>query len=277
MLKTIIKSFVIGSSMMIPGVSGGSMAMILGEYDHLISAVANLFSKKTFFTNFIYLLVFLVFALLGIVLVASPLEMLLDRYSTVIMYLFIGAVAGTVPMMLKKAKTEKLDFISLVYIAIGILLVLSIRFIPPGIFNPTLDNGIFSILLQILGGIIISVGLILPGISTSYLLLVFGLYESILSAINNHEFLSLLPIMLGLVGGILVLSKALDEAMKKAPKVTYTLILGFLLGSIKEIYPGLPSSYMIILALLLFVSGFLLVYFLSLAEEKREIEESTSN
>ena len=270
MLKTIVKGFIVGSSMMIPGVSGGSMAMILGIYDRLIASIPALFKKKTFVESFKFLLVFVIAALAGILIVARPLDALISRYSIVIMYLFLGAVCGTIPMMVKKAHSEGFDIPSLIYIAIGILIVFSIDFIPEGIFNPSLNASFTDILIQLLGGVLVSIGLVLPGISTSYLLLVLGLYEPLLSALSNGEFLSLIPLVLGLLVGILALTKGLEIAMNRYPKITYMMILGFLLGSIREIYPGIPSSWSIIVAILLFVLGFVVVYKLSLFEENEE-------
>ena len=195
MLKTIVKGFIIGSSMMIPGVSGGSMAMILGEYDRLISSIPSLFSRKTFLESLKYLSVFVLAALAGIVIVARPLEILINRYALIIMYLFLGAVCGTIPMMVRKAHSEGFDLKSLVCVILGIILVFSIELIPEGIFNPSLDSGFFDILIQVLGGILVSVGLVLPGISTSYLLLVLGLYEPIIEALSNNQFTLLIPIL----------------------------------------------------------------------------------
>ena len=268
MIKTAIKAFIVGSSMMIPGVSGGSMAMILGIYDRLISSVPELFSRKTFKTSFIFLFVFLIAACLGIILVAKPLEILISKYSLTIMYFFLGAVIGTIPMMFRKAQSQGFDFPSFIYIALGIGLVFSVELLPPGIFTPTLDGGFFSILIQFLGGVLVSIGLVLPGISTSYLLLVLGLYEPVIGAISNHQFLSLIPLAVGLVGGILALTKVLEVAMKKYPKVTFMMILGFLLGSLKEVYPGFPSGWNILISAVLLVLGFVIVYKLSKFEEE---------
>ena len=270
MLKTIVKGFIVGSSMMIPGVSGGSMAMILGEYDRLISSIPSLFSRKTFLESLKYLSVFVFAALAGIVIVARPLEILINRYALIIMYLFLGAVCGTIPMMVRKAHSEGFDLKSLVCVILGIILVFSIELIPEGIFNPSLDSGFFDILIQVFGGILVSVGLVLPGISTSYLLLVLGLYEPIIEALSNNQFTLLIPIVLGLLVGILALTKILEIAMSRYPKITYMMILGFLLGSIKEIYPGLPSGIGILIAIILFVLGFFVVYKLSLFEEESE-------
>ena len=171
-------------------------------------------------------------------------------------------------MMVKKAHSEGFDIPSLVYIVIGIVLVFSIELIPEGIFNPSLDVSFFDVMIQILGGILVSIGLVLPGISTSYLLLVLGLYEPIISALSNNQFVSLIPIVLGLLVGILALTKILQIAMERYPKITYMMILGFLLGSIKEIYPGFPDGWGILIAIILFIIGFIVVYELSLFEER---------
>lgn len=259
--------------MMIPGVSGGSMAMILGEYDRLISSIPSLFSRKTFLGSLKYLSVFVLAALAGIIIVARPLEILINRYALIIMYLFLGAVCGTIPMMVRKAHSEGFDLKSLVCVILGIILVFSIELIPEGVFNPSLDSGFFDILIQVFGGILVSVGLVLPGISTSYLLLVLGLYEPIIEALSNNQFTLLIPIVLGLLVGILALTKILEIAMSRYPKITYMMILGFLLGSIKEIYPGLPSGIGILIAIILFVIGFFVVYKLSLFEEESEKSE----
>lgn len=276
MLKTIVKGFIVGSSMMIPGVSGGSMAMILGIYDRLIASIPALFSKKTFKESFKFLAIFVIAALAGIMIVARPLDALISRYSVIIMYLFLGAVCGTIPMMVKKAHSEGFDLQSFIYILLGVLIVFSIDFIPEGIFNPSLDASFTDILIQLLGGVLVSVGLVLPGISTSYLLLVLGLYEPLLSALSNGEFLSLIPLVLGLLVGILALTKGLEVAMNRYPKVTYMMILGFLLASLKEIYPGIPSGFGIVLAIILFILGFIVVYKLSLYEEENEMKEGES-
>ncbi len=268
MLKTIVKAFVVGSSMMIPGVSGGSMAMILGIYDRLIDAVPGLFAKDERKSSFLFLLVFALSAMAGIVLVAKPLELLITRHALVMSYLFLGAVLGTVPMMVKKAKSQGFDPVSVFWIILGAAVVLSITLIPEGVFSPGLDMSAESLFLQFVGGVLVSVGLVLPGISTSYLLLVLGLYEPIVAALGSYEFLSLVPIAIGLVCGILGLTKILQIAMRRYPKPTYMMILGFLIASLREIYSGLPSGWTILFCLALLVAGFFLVYRLSLMEDE---------
>lgn len=276
MLKLVVKAFIVGASMMVPGVSGGSMAMILGEYDRLIASVPALFGKTGRKRAFLYLAVFCISAVAGIVLAAKPLEWLISKFSVTVMYFFLGAVIGTVPMMFRKAKTHGFDALSLVFVAAGVLLVLSIEWIPEGAFALRLDKDFTSLLAQFLVGVLVSVGLILPGISTTYLLLVLGLYEPVLTALSGHDFLSLIPLCAGGLAGIFALTKLLQVAMRDYPRPSFLIILGFLLGSIKEIYPGIPSGAGIPVAVVLLAAGFLIVYKLSALEDAKEAQENAA-
>ena len=271
-----VKSFVVGASMMIPGVSGGSMAMILGEYDRLIGAVPALFARNERKGAFAYLAVFAVFGLLGILIAARPLEWLTTRFSVTVMYFFLGAVIGTIPMMFRKARAQKFDFPSIIYIAVGIAIVFSIDFIPENAIDLSVESGALSLLSQFLVGIVVSIGLILPGISTTYLLLVLGLYEPVLAALSSRNFLSLVPICAGGLAGILCLTKLLQVAMRDHPKPSFMMILGFLLGSLREVYPGLPAGAGIPVSIVLLIAGFIIVYKLSSLEDAKDAAEQAA-
>ena len=93
--------------MMVPGVSGGSMAMILGVYDDLISAVSSFFKNPK--GNLIFLGAFTAPALLGMVLFAEPLLNIIESYRLIAMYFFMGAVAGSIPMIYDKARVHRID------------------------------------------------------------------------------------------------------------------------------------------------------------------------
>ena len=275
-VKLAVKSFIVGASMMVPGVSGGSMAMILGEYDKLIGAVPSLFSKEKRKPAFFYLAVFAVSAILGILIAARPLEWLTTSFSGTVMYFFLGAVIGTIPMMFRKAKAQKFDFLSIIYIAIGIALVFSIDLIPENALSLRLEKNALSLLSQFLVGVLVSIGLILPGISTTYLLLVLGLYQPVLAALSSRNFLSLIPICAGGLAGILCLTKLLQVAMRDYPKPSFMIILGFLMGSLREVYPGLPSGAGIPVSVVLLAAGFVIVYKLSSLEDAKDAAEQAA-
>lgn len=253
--------------MMVPGVSGGSMAMVLGLYDRLISSLGNLF--KDFRNNFIFLCQFGIAGLLGIVLCANPISRIIEAFPVVAMFFFFGLVFGSVPMLYKKAEIREFRFSYLVWFLIGIVIVVSMEYIPT--FGSAGDDLTFTmILLQLITGVVVAIGFILPGISTSYLLLLLGTYEFVMNAIATHDFLALVPLLIGFAAGVLLLTKVLDMFMKRFPMQTYILILGFLLGSIYPVFPGVPQGLDILWSIVAFAVGAVIIYFVSKKEAELE-------
>ena len=99
-----------------------------------------------------------------------------------------------------------------------------------------------KLIMILIAGIIIAVALILPGISTSFLLLALGLYEDFLRAVQEFDMGFLIPLGIGVVLGVLLTTKALEYCLKQHPTPTYLMILGFILGSFGEIYIGWPVA-----------------------------------
>ncbi|MBQ3088807.1 MAG: DUF368 domain-containing protein [Clostridia bacterium] len=266
-LLLMFKGFFVGGTMMVPGVSGGSMAMILGIYNQLIESIANF--KKTPLKNAVFLIKFCIGAVLGIVLfsrfVIAP---LLDMFPLKVSYFFLGAVAGSVPMIYKTAGIKKFNLNAIIYPIIGMIFVLLIAIIPEGLFTPSNSFSIGNVLLQFVGGLFIAAGLILPGISVSQLLLMFGLYNSVIYINSIDDLLPLIPLGVGILLGCLVSAKLMNKAMEKHPQATYLIVFGFLLGSLPELFPSLPTGINIPFCILTFVAGFCFIFFL----QKFEIE-----
>lgn len=273
-LSTIIKGFIVGATMMVPGVSGGSMAMVLGAYDKLIASLGNLF--KDFKNNVIYLCQFGIAGLLGIVLCANPISRIIERFPIVSMFFFFGLVFGSVPMLYKKAEIKEFKVSYVIWFIIGIAIVVSMDYLPT--FGSAGDDLTFSmIILQLITGVVVAIGFILPGISTSYLLLLLGTYEFVMNAIATHDFIALIPLLIGFAAGVLLLTKVLDMFMKKYPTQTYILILGFLLGSIYPVFPGVPQGLDILWSIIAFAVGTVIIYFISKKEAELEAASEGNN
>lgn len=260
-IKTIYKGFFIGGTMLVPGVSGGSMAMILGIYNELILAVSSFFKNKK--RNALFLSLFVIGAGVGMFIFAKPLLSFIESYTMPMMYFFIGAVAGGVPMIYKYAGIKKISFGSVLYVFVGIILVLFIGCMPEDIFvvADTLQGT--RLIIQIMTGFIAAIALVLPGISVSYMLLVMGLYDSTVEAISKLDIVFLLPMGVGLVIGIVSTSKILEKSMINYPKPTYLIILGFILGSMTRVFPGLPVGNGIIMCAALLIAGYNVIRFIS--------------
>lgn len=283
----ILKGLIVGGTMMVPGVSGGSMAMVLGIYDELISSVSSFFKHKK--KSLIFLLLFLAGALSGMLLFSKPLGNLLTEYPVVLMYFFMGAVAGSIPMILRKAqilkrrdptepavkKKRPVDYLLWVlFLALGILAVMLLGLLPKDLLSFEQHSFIFYLML-FLAGIVAAIALVLPGISVSHMFYMLGLYEPILSMFEaglSAQWFSLIPLAIGLLAGIMLTTRILELAMLRQPTPTYLIILGFLIGSIFDVFPGVPVGWEIPVCILLFSAGFLIIFFLSKIEERQEAQ-----
>lgn len=263
-ISTLLKGMFVGGTMLVPGVSGGSMAMILGIYDRLISAISSFFKSPK--RNFLFLAVFVLGAGTGMLLFAKPLEALIEKFPRVMMYLFLGAVAGGVPMIYKKAQITKASVWQTGWMLLGLLAVVAIAMLPEGLF--TVGGGWQAAVLLAVAGFVAAIALILPGISVSYLLLVLGLYDKIIAAIGNLDILFLLPLAVGLLLGIVLTTRTLETAMNRYPKATYLTILGFILASMVQAFPGLPVGWEWPLCIVLAAAGFAAIRWISGKEEE---------
>lgn len=253
-LKTIIilflKGIILGGSMTVPGVSGGSIAIIFGLYNKLINAVANFFKHKI--KNLIILLTVGLGGLLGIIILSNPVSNLLKTNPYETSFFFFGAVLGSLPLLFKKAEF-KICLKDFLYIIIGIAAVMLINLIPQ-------INNTQNVFVFIIAGFIGSIALILPGISISYCLLVFGIYEPLLSAINNFNFIVLIPFLLSMILGVFCFSKVISTLLQKHPKISFLCIIGFLLGSLTELFVGFPTGSGIITSLISLAAGTYFIY-----------------
>ena len=269
---TLLKGLVIGGTMLVPGVSGGSMAMILGIYNRLITSVSSFF--KNIKKNTLFLAIFVVGALAGMVLFAKPLLGLINRHPKPMLYFFIGAALGGVPLMYKESQVKKISSKHVIFILVGILIVTLLGLLPTNVFSAESSSGIIRIVLLLIAGFIAALALILPGISVSYMLLVLGLYEPTMTAISEFDILFLMPLGIGVVLGILLTTRLLETVMTKFPSITYMVILGFILGSLAETFPGIPSGIEWLICILTFAAGFAIIYILSRLESLKSTESN---
>lgn len=252
------KGLVIGATMVVPGVSGGTMAIILGIYDTLISAVSSF--QKNVKENFLFLLLFAVSAGVGLFLFTTPLSWLLENYKMPTTYFFIGAVAGGIPIIERKSGVRKIELDVVLYLLVGALIVTLLSKLPQNLLTVTQTNWIVQYILLIIAGIISAAALVLPGISFSHFLLILGIYEQLLNAVKTLQLTFLIPLATGVLLGIILFSKLLEGFMENYPKATYLLILGFIIGSVAAIYPGIPQGVEFVFCIVTIIAGFFAVY-----------------
>lgn len=267
--EILLKGTIVGGTMLVPGVSGGSMAMILGVYEKLVSSVSSFEKHKK--ESLLFLGIFAMGGLIGIILFARPLLTLIEQYPMPMIYFFLGAVAGSIPLILKQAEVRTYHWKVPLNILIGLFVVLLFSIIPANIFQFQVQGGTLSFATLMLAGFVAAVALVLPGISVSYLLLLMGLYDETVKAISEFYLPFLIPLGVGLILGIVLTTKILESAITNYPQPTYLIILGFILGSIIEIFPGIPSGRVQFLCLITLMLGFGSICLLSWKELKIQL------
>lgn len=253
MIRNIIGGIAVGIANIIPGVSGGTMMVILGIFQKAMDAIAGFFKphnpqrKEQFF----FLVQVLVGAAIGLIGFAKILNFLFEDYPTQTIFWFIGLVVFSIPLFLKsEVKGEKLNWL---WVAIGIALIFTINFLSPASdsvnVNPAFpDLSLMHCLTMILAGFISGFAMLLPGVSGSMVLLIFGqyyLFKSYVAAVTTFApdvLISLVFIAIGVVLGIIASAAITSVALKKNKIATLSFILGLIIASSIVLIP-LNVSY----------------------------------
>lgn len=232
-LKNAASGFIIGSSMLLPGISGGTTAIMLGIYDRLISAVNGVFKQPL--KNLLFLGEVCIGGAAGALLLARWLLLLSDKFYYPMHILFAALIAASIPLLIKKSEITMKNIYCIVFAVIGAGIAISVMLLPSGSVSDSAGIGQTAKLM--ISGMLISIALILPGISTSHILLTLGIYESVLSAVTKPDIPYLAFLCTGIVAGIFLFTKILDIAMNRYPAQVYMLIAGFVIASIYVIFP----------------------------------------
>ena len=283
MLKVIRNFFnglAFGITETIPGVSGGTIAIILGFYFELIETINHFTDNIRKRLRFLAPLIIGIAA--GIVLFSSIINFLLANYSFPTMLFFIGLIAGIIPHIYSKARggDKSLAFKDILLIAIPFLFLVTISFLKgASVTNPAeaINNIDISYMVFIFfAGIIAAAALVIPGISGSFVLLLLGIYPLAIYSVSSIRFLLadlsntvlmlsickvLLPLAIGVIIGGLAMVRLIEKLLENYSKVVYSVILGLLLGSVCVLckdpitYRSGISFIIVVIGILTFVFG----------------------
>lgn len=234
-LVLILKGIIIGIGKIIPGVSGGMLAISLNVYDKSIEAISNFF--KDIKSNTLFLTKLGLGIIIAIVLFSKIINYSLTYYYLPTMLFFIGLIIGGIPSIIKETKKEvNLKNINLSLIAI--IFILGIGFLSKIFsFNKVDDSHFFILIIM---GIIEALTMIIPGISGTAILMMLGYYNLIIEAFSNltvptlfmDSITILIPFGIGIILGVICLVKVINLFLNKYRIKSYYLILGFVISSI---------------------------------------------
>ena len=280
-IKNLLYGAVIGIAEIIPGVSGGTLAVLLGIYDELIAAISH-FTKKIK-ENLKFLIPLLLGMGISILALSHVIKFLLSNYPMAVNFLFLGLIIGILPMLFKKATSGKFKPINIIpfFITLTIMVILAITSIIHTNNQTIITTMSFPIFLRFLIiGFLAAVCLILPGISGSMIMVIFGIYDSVINAISELNIIMLLPVGLGVILGILFGSKIIDYCLKKYSQATFFAILGLVLGSTISIYHRAGFNLMStqgIVALITLIVGIIISFVTTRDNSNNKVECNKSN
>lgn len=291
--KDIACGFAIGVAFIIPGFSGGSIAAILGIYERLIGAVADIF--KDFRKNVMILLPIALGLGLGVISLLFPLRFALEAFPIPTVCIFVGLALGGIPSMMKELKGKFKPTYTL-SIVIPLILAVGLSFLPiANDVNLLVGMNFLDYLLLFVIGVVAASALVIPGISGSMLLLIIGYYNPIVSLITDNllkfknvgpAILALGSIALGIAVGFFLISIIMKKLFIKCRRGTFYAILGFVLGSIPTVYIStvkesgktflslMPNAWYWVVSVLLLLVGVALSLSLVICSFKNEKAEN---
>jgi putative membrane protein len=274
MIKNILKGAVIGLANIIPGVSGGTMAVSMGIYDKLIHCVTHIF--KEFKKSVKFLLPIFIGAGIALVGLSFLIEGAFEHFPAQTNLLFIGLIVGGLPSIINKVKGNSIKLVHIIACLVFFVLVVGLATIGEGDgASADLTVNFINIIKFFAVGVIASATMVIPGVSGSMILMLMGYYYAIIETINTliKALIAfdmpvlmqcmgvLVPMGIGIVVGILGIAKVVEIVFEKAPLIAYWAIIGLIVASpIAILLMGNMGSITIVTVLtsvVTFVIGFI--------------------
>lgn len=231
-INLLLFGIIIGIASITPGLSGGILAIALGVYAPALSAVQSL--RRDFKNSLTFLLPLGLGALLGLFLFGLLMKPLLLRFAESVICLFTGLIIGSLPSVLREANSKGFRPVYLIPLFLSFLI---------GYFSANAAESAVASLktspfLYGIGGGIFALGLIVPGISSSFLLIEMGLYTDILSAFTTLNLSVLIPTAIGILLFLALFLRIINLAFSKWHGYAYYTAIGFLISSVFTVFPG---------------------------------------
>ena len=252
-LSNFIKGIFIGSGAILPGISSGVICMVVGLYEKLLDSILNFF--KDVHKNFKFLLPIALGGIIGIILFSKILQFLLYKYPLQTKSIFIGLILGGVALLFKDIrKKEKFKIKNITYLIISLLIGISMVYFENKIGTQNIYN--INCIYLILSGILMSVGIVVPGVSSTIILMLLGIYSLYLNSVSTLYLPVLIPMAIGIILGSWIFMKIIKYLLDKFYTQTMFSIIGFTLGSIFVLMPVINTAIENIIALMCIVCGY---------------------
>lgn len=239
-LKYFICGIVFGVANVIPGVSGGTMLVVFGVFDRLTEAVSGI---KKIFGNLAFLVTFALGAGAGILLSAKVIGSMFETYAIQTNMFFIGLILGGVPLIIRFGTEGKrikplcaVPFVISMAVVVGFTVLERLELFTMSADSVAGFDIVFSLKMVVCAAIA-AVTMIIPGISGSFMMMLLGVYETIIGALNDMNFYVIIPFAIGAVIGIMFGAKLISVLIGKNKLMVYSAILGMVIGSVYAVLP----------------------------------------
>ncbi len=270
-LLLILKGMIIGVANIIPGVSGGTLMITLGLYEEIINIISHFF--KNFKKNLKFIIPIGIGMILSILILSKVISTCLDKYPYPTTFFFIGLIIGGIPLLWNRAKASRYKLGNWIIFIITFSIILIFTFLKSNDYIVSFSNmNLFNYLTLVIIGIISAATMVIPGISGSFVLMLLGYYEPIINTIRDltnfsllsQNLLILIPFGIGIIIGIIGVSKLIEWLFNKYPIKTYYGVLGFVMASIISIIKPLLGESVgvieVIISIILMILGGIVSY-----------------
>jgi putative membrane protein len=268
-LLLIIFGVILGISAIIPGISFSTIAVSFNIYDRLIEIITP--NIKKILAAWKFWVPLLIGIGIGIFLFSKLVTVLYKNYPIPTNWFFIGIIAGSIPLVYRKVQSisgtelpSKLpSTVSIISAIIALAVMVLFAVINPG-ETPSIYTELTHKLfvLFFLSGVLSAVAMIMPGISGSFMLLIIGMYYSVINAVSDVNILILCPLALGIIIGLFAGAAVIRFLLAKAPKATYGAVFGFVSGSIIVLFVVPDNGAALVFSVLCFLGGFAASFFM---------------
>lgn len=265
-IYNIFCGIIIGMGVILPGVSGSVIAIMLGIYNKIIFLLND--KEKNILIKFKELFPIILGLLVGVILFGNILLYFYKTFEIEMCYIFIGLILGGLPILNNEIKSNK-GKINYIYLFTTFIISILLLVLPNLYLDTAIEQSSKSFFVLLIAGFLYISGKIIPGVSSSFFMIILGLYDYILSIMANpfsldfYECIKLIPFIIGIIIGFLILIKLINYLLNNYFSNTYSAILGFVLGSILAIFPGFKLQSNYIIATLLAIISFYFTYKMS--------------
>lgn len=275
---SILKGCVMGVANIIPGVSGGTMAVSMGIYDDIISSITHLF--KQFKKSVMTLLPYFIGMGVSLVGLSYAIKYFLGNYNLQTNFLFIGLILGGLPVIFSRFKGKRIGVGCGVAFVLAFAAIIGLQLIGEGGGDVVLRVNAIELVKLFFVGVIASATMVVPGVSGSMILMILGYYNPVITEVTTFfdalkafdmaamidSAMILVPFGIGVVLGIFAIAKLIEFLLRRFEAITFSAILGLIIASPFAIFmqaeiPALGVGNVSVSAITLVV-GFVIAFFL---------------